>query len=299
MAVFRSPNPYASSQYGYQYSEEDKYLKQMKTVLGTNQVNTYRNKNEVYGGKGSDLLGRDRDLEYSGKHLDQSFKKMADLGLTPQEMIGSPAAGGAGRSGGNATLGQSGAAAHSAMVQAETANRQMATQANTAIKVAQINAKAMLGAERIRSGVATRGQDVVAKTQRSHQDVQKRGQDIQRVNFLDELKRKKVVDQKTIEKIEADVTAVMNDTWMKQVVHGERWQKLFATMSSENVVASAAAALSGVDIEQLLRSAPETDRKSLQKFINSVLAMKSTVNIETEAIASIIVDAFKVMFGVD
>jgi hypothetical protein len=285
---------YTFSRTGYTYTEADKHRDNLRSILGYENVD--HSGARVYDGKGSDILGRDRDLEYSGKHLSQNLQQMQDLGLTPQEIVGSPAAGGTTRSGGNQTLGQSGSASHAAKIQAQTAANQQRIQANTAIQVAKINAQATLGAEQIRSGVNIRGQDVQAKTQLGAQSVIKRGQDVQRSNFLEELARKRLVDREQISKIQAEAANVMQDTYINRVVHTERWQRLFSTMSSENVMASVIAVMSGVSIGDVLRNAPDQDRDALQKFIDQVISSKSKINIETEGITQIISQALRDMF---
>ncbi len=98
-------------------------------------------------------------------------------GLTPQEVMGSPAAGGFSSSG--ATLGQSGAAAHGAKVQAETSAKDRTAmlqaegiRAETAMNVAAINNATALGQSVIGAKSQKYNTDTQADTQRRGQDVQ-------------------------------------------------------------------------------------------------------------------------------
>lgn len=98
-------------------------------------------------------------------------------GLTPQEIMGSPAAGGFSSSG--ATLGQSGAQAHNAKVQSENSAKDRTAmlqaegiRAETAMSVAAINNATALGQSVIGSNAQKYTADTQASTQRRGQDVQ-------------------------------------------------------------------------------------------------------------------------------
>lgn len=98
-------------------------------------------------------------------------------GLTPQEIMGSPASGGFSSSG--ATLGQSGAQAHNAKVQSENSAKDRTAmlqaegiRAETAISVAAINNATALGQSVIGSKAQKYTADTQAATQRRGQDVQ-------------------------------------------------------------------------------------------------------------------------------
>ncbi len=62
------------------------------------------------------------------------------------------------------------------------------------------------------------------------------------------------LNQATINKTKAEAKRIEQSTAFEEVVHDERWPRLFATMSPENVAASGLAVLEGVDIEQVLRN---------------------------------------------
>lgn len=64
-------------------------------------------------------------------------------------------------------------------------------------------------------------------------------------------------------------------------LHGERWERLFATMGPENVMASVQAVLNGVSIKQVLQNVqPKTHintQDALNGFINAVRANKNWI----------------------
>ncbi len=64
-------------------------------------------------------------------------------------------------------------------------------------------------------------------------------------------------------------------------LHGERWERLFATMGPENILASVQAVLAGVSVKQVLQNAqPKTHlntREALDDFVNMVRSNKSWI----------------------
>lgn len=64
-------------------------------------------------------------------------------------------------------------------------------------------------------------------------------------------------------------------------VHGERWERLFASMGPENVLASVQAVLAGVSVKQVLTNAqPKTHintRAALEEFVTMVRANKNWI----------------------
>lgn len=285
---------------------DERYRNELKATYGNSvkfSGERFTNPN-IYGGKGSDLLGRDRDLEYSGKHLQQVFDVGAKQGLTPQEIAGSPAAGGTGRSGGNAVLGQSNAAAASN----QAASYEAAANRASSEKIASMRANTDLAVAALQSGVNVLGQDKQAATQRRGQDVQTQVANIAaeagkfnatqianatkaaaamsasaikysadrsleatkfsstttRMTALDQLAQKRLVDKAQIESISAGTALALQDQRFKAIQHDERWARLFSTMGAENVTASALAVLNGIDIESVLKGVPADDATKVQ-----------------------------------
>ena len=85
----------------------------------------------------------------------------------------------------------------------------------------------------------------------------------------------------TINRTKKEAKRIEQTTEFEAVVHDERWPRLFATMSPENVAASGLAVLEGVDIEQVLRNKNyqinEASRKGLERFLYRVQGFKGTI----------------------
>lgn len=97
----------------------------------------------------------------------------------------------------------------------------------------------------------------------------------------DQAKAQTGLTQAQEQKVQAEAARIEQATEFEAVVHDERWPRLFATMSPENVAASGLAVLEGVDIEQVLRNKnyqiPEAGRKNLERFLYRVQGFKGTI----------------------
>lgn len=86
------------------------------------------------------------------------------------------------------------------------------------------------------------------------------------------------------EQIQEQTKTIVQNREFQKVVHDERWAKTFATMSAENVVAAAQAALRGIPLEETLKGFPKgllpKTRKNLEIFIMEVQAMRSRMRTE-------------------
>jgi hypothetical protein len=80
-----------------------------------------------------------------------------------------------------------------------------------------------------------------------------------------------------IKKIKQEAKRIAQTTEFEKIVHDERWPRLFATMSAENVVASALATLSGLDIEQVLKQADVNlvSKTRLREFVTQLQVYNS------------------------
>jgi hypothetical protein len=89
------------------------------------------------------------------------------------------------------------------------------------------------------------------------------------------------LNQATSQKIKAEATRISQTTQFEKVLHDERWPRLFATMSPENVAASGLAVVEGVDIEKVLANANHQmtagERKNLERFLYRVQGFKGTI----------------------
>jgi hypothetical protein len=104
--------------------------------------------------------------------------------------------------------------------------------------------------------------------------------------------------RENVSKIKAEAARITQTKQIEAVVHSERWPRLFSSMSAENVVATALATLSGIDIEQVLsqRDVNLIDKSKLERFVTYVQAYKSTLKTEStgaSAIAQDVLDGTK------
>jgi hypothetical protein len=92
-------------------------------------------------------------------------------------------------------------------------------------------------------------------------------------------------------KISEEAQRIAQTKYFEAVVHSERWPRLFATMSAENVIASALATINGIDVAQVLsqRDVNLIPHTKLNKFINDVMAFHSMANREGRGL----IDAMK------
>lgn len=95
---------------------------------------------------------------------------------------------------------------------------------------------------------------------------------------------------------------VMQDKDFAEVVHDERWPRLFATMSPENVAASGLAVVEGVPIKQVLANENhqlnDQERKNLERFLYRVQGFKGTIAREMSGVGQKVDAATKFMADV-
>lgn len=89
-----------------------------------------------------------------------------------------------------------------------------------------------------------------------------------------------------VEKIKEDAKAVAQSTKFNEVLHQERWARLFSTMGPENVLASVMAVLSGVDIQSVLRGRDISvnARPALEKFLEMALEQQGSIRKNLEGV---------------
>jgi hypothetical protein len=80
-------------------------------------------------------------------------------------------------------------------------------------------------------------------------------------------------------------------------LHNERWQRLFATMGPDNIAASVAASLSGVNVRTLLnnigREIGVNEKRSLEQLLKATQAQKSLLATNASGLEQIIKRVFK------
>jgi hypothetical protein len=96
------------------------------------------------------------------------------------------------------------------------------------------------------------------------------------------------LSKKQIKKVEAETKLIQQNKEFQEVLHSERWPRLFATMSAENVVASALAVVEGVSIEKVLAGQNHQlrahERENLERFLYRVQGFKGTIAREVSGV---------------
>lgn len=83
-------------------------------------------------------------------------------------------------------------------------------------------------------------------------------------------------------KMSEEAKTIVQSRGFQETLHKERWSRLFATMSEANVLASVMAALSGVDIQELLggRGVNLIQRDNLETFLELAMEQRSVLQRE-------------------
>jgi hypothetical protein len=110
-----------------------------------------------------------------------------------------------------------------------------------------------------------------------------------------------------IRKVNAEVQQLWDNIVIKRIVHNERWEKTFSTMSAPNVLASVVAAKNGVPMERLLKGMPnitKAERNALKRMEANILSHQSIIMRESigsglmvKETADAIEDALKSSWG--
>lgn len=88
-----------------------------------------------------------------------------------------------------------------------------------------------------------------------------------------------------VKKIKAEAKQITQTTGFQKALHDERWYRLFATMSPENVAASALAVLENVSVKQVLtQTGKVANRESLERFLYRVQGFKGTIAQEVSGV---------------
>ena len=80
--------------------------------------------------------------------------------------------------------------------------------------------------------------------------------------------------------INATTRKIEQTTNIEQVLHEERWERLFSKMGPDNVIASVAANLHGVPMEKILKGTAGAEKNALVKMMTELQGYKSTVRRE-------------------
>lgn len=125
--------------------------------------------------------------------------------------------------------------------------------------------------------------------------------DTQRQSFLDKLPLDYNLNTAQVSEIYAQTAILQQDAGFNKVLHQERWERLFAGMSAENVAASVLAVIHGVDVEGVLKGQRQGDNLPLHQFLEGVAAQRSHLQAELRggerALATVLSNLFGVRAG--
>ena len=200
---------------------------------------------------------------FNERAANRNIQRMQRLGLTPQEMVGGSAGGGMSAS--PPVLGNVPAMQAAVEQREREKDRELERERiGAGIYQTETQAKATLGAAETAARASMYGADVQQST------------------ALAQLEQRKIVDSFQVQQIAAQTDRVLQDTRFEADLHDERWERLFATMGPENVMASTMAVLNGVDIESVLKGveADQATKARLRAYIRHVTGTKSHVATE-------------------
>lgn len=208
-------------------------------------------------GIGSSILGSKLDVKSGRDKLRANTRYLQSLGLTPQEIVGSPAVGGTSTSAASQSLTNNNSQYQQALLQTQQQRDATVLQSQTQLQTAKIAADAQIRAKELEVGATTRGQDLT------------------RQSVLDQLAQTKQLTDAQSLKIRADTDLAVQEFSQKREVHNERWERLFATMGPDNVMASVFAAMHNIPIKDILMGVPPANRESMRQYIDAVIAARS------------------------
>lgn len=287
------------------------------------------------GGIGVDQIGRERDVKQSGDMQRQAFDiGIEEYGMTPQEIAGSPVPGGVAQSGGGAALGNqtSQLAGQRAAAQERAADRELTALIESERNKTALTKTAMeQGINVLGQSVQARGQDIAMSqtelqsatskyiselqsqtniiTTKMSSDAQvaassiiadatKYSADQSRLNALGQLRLAEKIGDLQMAKLTAETATIMQTKQFEQVLHDERWEKLFSSMGAENVVTSALAIQYDIDIEDTLKGKATPEQiKQLKVFSDAVLGRGSYFQRELMGMASSAQDILNMDFN--
>ena len=242
-------------------------------------------------------------FELEQRSADAGIDRLTALGLTPQEIAGAggAGAGGAGSGGGN-VIGNGPDIA--AAQQATTARQVEASRSATAIATAEINAAAQVESARVGAGASIAASGIGSLPAHRQAGVVERLAPVQEQQInatIESLLSRADFDVQQAYRAQDEaalavsrMNQVLQQTGIDQQLFEERWQRMFSTMGPENVITSALAVKHGLDLEAVLKAAPDVDVDALERFITQAVATKSLFGRETSGVGEFLAHVFGV-----
>lgn len=208
-------------------------------------------------GIGSSILGSKLDVISGRDKLRANTRYLQSLGLTPQEIVGSPAVGGTSTSAATQSLTNNNSQYQQALLQTQQQREANLLQSQTQLETAKIAADAHIKAKELEVGATARGQDLT------------------RQSVLDQLAQTKQLTDAQSLKVRADADLAVQELSQKRELHNERWERLFASMGPENVMASVFAVMHGLPIKDVMLGVPSVNRQTMRAYVNEIIAARS------------------------
>jgi len=243
----------------------------------------------------SSFVGGQLDSYFSDRRLTNNANTMIkQYGLTPQEAFGSPAVGGTSTNAATQSLTNSTAERDIAKMQNAQQLARDKLQSDTQLATAHIAADAHIKASQLQSATTSQNVDTQTKSQIRSAEISanasKYHADTTANSVLATLKQNQSLTESQVKHVASQTANAEQELRQKGILHDERWEKLFSTMSAENVLASVFAVKSGINMQSVLKGLPDQDQKALQLFINAVSGQKSYARVETYGITETLYD---------
>lgn len=118
-------------------------------------------------------------------------------------------------------------------------------------------------------------------------------QGYQQYSSAKQMQQQAKVGAEQVKQIEQTTKNLLQDNEIKAVLHDERWPRMFAGMSDQNILASVIAAINNLDVESVLKGEKISGQAkvNLYQFLREVQANKSKLQAETYGIGRLMQDA--------
>jgi len=234
----------------------------------------------------SSFLGGQLDSYFSDRRLTNNANTMIkQYGLTPQEAFGSPAAGGTATNAATQSLTNSTAERDIAKMQNAQQLARDKLQSDTQLATAHIAADAHIKSSQLQAGATAENVGLQTSSQIKAAEIAASAHryqaDSTKQSAMASLAQTADLTKAQTANISTQTAKALQEITQSGITHSERWEKLFSTMSAENVLASVYAVKSGIDIKKVLTGAPNQSRADLDMFIKLATSSGSVVQRET------------------
>lgn len=244
----------------------------------------------------SNYIGGKIDNKLSNERMTKTADTMMNqYGLTATEAFGAGGAGGvASGSSSGQTLTNSTSQQQIAKMQVDQQLARDKLQSDTQLATANIAAQAQIRSKELEVAATGQNVGVQSSTQIKAAEIaanaHKYSADSSQQSVLATLKQNSSVTSAQATNLASQTAKALQEIEQSKVVFSERWEKLFSTMSAENVLASVYAVLSGVSMQDVLKGAPGQSRGDLKEFVRLATSSGSIIQREFRGTSNVAVD---------